>query len=67
MNHMGKVFAGGNKPIVPAFKFLENVVRPHDVVLAGFYKVGLHNLENVATVITRIVFQREIIAFMTTF
>jgi hypothetical protein len=32
-----KVFAGGNKPVVPAFKYLGGVVRPGDVVLVGFF------------------------------
>ena len=32
-----KVFAGGNKPVVPAFEFLGTVVRPRDVVLVGVF------------------------------
>jgi len=32
-----KVFAGGNKPIVPAFNFLGTVVRPQDIVLVGVF------------------------------
>lgn len=32
-----KVFAGGNKPVLPAFQFLATVVRPQDVVLVGIF------------------------------
>lgn len=32
-----KVFAGGNKPVVPAFKLLGKVMKPDDIVLLGFF------------------------------
>jgi len=41
-----KVFAGGNKPIVPVFNLLGNVVRPHDVVLAGVFTKDNPNMIN---------------------
>lgn len=32
-----KVFAGGNKPVIPAFELLGKAVRPNDVVVVGIY------------------------------
>lgn len=32
-----KVFAGGNKPVIPALELLGKVMRPTDVVVMGFY------------------------------
>jgi len=32
-----KVFAGGNRPIVPAFEFLGSAMRPHDAACIGFF------------------------------
>ena len=44
-----KVFAGGNRPVEPAFRFLGRVVRPQDAVLVGVYTRGRPDLvrENV--------------------
>ncbi|MBU4199300.1 MAG: hypothetical protein KKE37_09095 [Verrucomicrobia bacterium] len=41
-----KVFAGGNKSIVPAFAFLGNVVRPQDIVLVGVFTKDNPNMIN---------------------
>jgi len=41
-----KVFAGGNKPIIPAFELLGRVVRPQDVVLIGVYTKDNPNMIN---------------------
>lgn len=32
-----KVFAGGNKPIIPAFQLLGEVMKPKDIVLVGIF------------------------------
>ena len=32
-----KVFAGGNKPIIPAFEFMGELMRPNDVTVVGLF------------------------------
>lgn len=47
-----KVFAGGNKPILPAFELLQKVMRPNDVICAGMFTKDNPNMiqENVKLV-----------------